>query len=526
MAKRRLNMELIRRVLQLRLDSGLSQREVARSLKIGKTTIVRYERLALNGGIKTYKEVELLSDTELAKRLGLTPGFEFSKKSLTPRKDKSLLPDCEYIKKELLKKNVTLALLWEEYKEEHPKGYGYSQFCEYYHRYKKTLPLSLRQEHKAGEKVFVDYAGTTFPIYDRKVNLKIMDAQIFVGVLGASCFTYAEATRSQQLLDFVMSHVRMFNYFDGVPQIIVPDNLKSGVTKANRYEPLVNKTYEKMCEHYGVAVIPARVRKPKDKAKAEQGVLMVSRWILASLRNQRFYSLQDLNESIETLLEKLNSKTMRIYQKSRQELFIELDKPALARLRQTAFVFSEWKYARVNIDYHVEFEKHFYSCPYTLVGKRVEIRATGSSVEIYDNKERVASHFKSSLKGGFSTNENHRPKSHKEHLDWTPERIINWAKSKGEETKNFMVELFKSYLHPEQGYRPALGVIRLGDKYGHDKLNKACKRALEIGSVKYQTVKNILDKNLQDLNTNTKKKEEELDSFRKDSNVRGKDYYN
>lgn len=521
MSAERLAMKQIRELFRLRFEVNLSQRKVARALGCGRTTIHDYEKRAALAGLDRFEKINSLSDEELLKRLGLKQG---GVSRLLPRKDKSL-PNCSEVHQELRKKHVTLSLLWEEYKQEHPEGYQYTQYCEHYKRWKESLTVSMRQNHKAGEKVFVDYAGSTFDIVNSETG-EVREAQMFVGVLGASSYTFVEATWSQGLSDWLMSHRRMFEFFGGVPQILVPDNLKSGVTKPNRYEAVMNKSYQELCEHYGTCAIPARVRKPKDKAKAEAGVLLASRWILAALRNQTFYSLQELNDAIKALLENLNNKQMRHFQKSRKEMFLEIDKPALNRLRSTPYEFSQWKKATVNIDHHIVFDNHFYSVPYQHIKRLVDVRATDKVVEIYYRSERVATHRRSFAKGRFSTEISHRPPSHQASLEWTPERITAWGKSKGENTGLFIRYLIESKQHPEQGYRSALGVIRLSDKFGADRLNRACGNAIAIGSVHYRTVKNMLENSMDKIDQTKKQNDEkQKDFFSSNENVRGKQYY-
>ena len=515
-------MKTVKRLLELRFQAGLSQRQVAEALGCGRTTIQRYEKIAIEKGLTDFCLVSPLSEQELLFRLGLQSAFEFSSAPL--RKDK-LLPDWVEVHRELSKKHVTLALLWSEYKESHPEGYQYSQFCEHFGRWRQKLSVSMRQEHKAGEKVFIDYAGRTVDIVDPKTG-EVREAQVFVGVLGASSYTYVEATWSQTLPDWLMSHRRMLEYFGGVPQIFVPDNLLSGVTKPDRYEAGVNRSYQDLAEHYGTCVIPARVRKPKDKAKVEAGVLLASRWILAAIRNKTFYSLEELNEAIAVLLVNLNDKKMRHFKESRRQLFEEIDKPELGALRSEPYIFAEWKVARVNIDYHIVFDDHFYSVPYQLIKEEVQVRATHQTVEVIYKSERIASHRRSHRQGGFTTEPSHRPASHQAHLEWTPERIIQWAKSKGGNTGLFIQHLITTKPHPEQAYRSALGVIRLGDKYGKDRLNQACGNAIAIGSISYQTVKNMLKNGMDKVAPPSKAKEnKQQDFFVSNHNVRGKEYY-
>ena len=517
MSAKRLKMKTIRKLLELRIQAQVSQRQVSKVLGCDRKVIRRYERLATMSGLTDFNLVQELSDEELFTRLGLQSNCSLLRKSYC-------FPDYLYIHTELTKPHVTLALLWEEYFSDHPMGYKYSQFCEHYRRWKKSLSVTMRQEHRAGEKVFVDYAGTPVKIIVNPKTGEIREAQLFVGVLGASSYTFCELSWSQCLPDWLMSHRRMFEYFGGVPEIIIPDNLKSGITKPDRYEATVNRSYEELATHYGSCVIPARIVKPKDKAKVEAGVLFASRWILASLRNKEFYSLSEANEAVGILLEKLNNKTMRQLKKSRRELFESIDQPTLRRLNPSAYVFSQWKKARVNIDYHIAFDGCFYSTPYQLVGKEVEVRATQSVIEVFHGSHRVASHCRSDRPGHCSTNFSHRPKSHQEYVKWTPERITHSASQKGPQVGLFVKSLVSSKPHPEQGYRAALGVIRLSDKYGETRLNQACAKALNIQSISYQTVKNILRNNM-DKADHPKANEITKEFFSSNSNVRGKEYY-
>lgn len=520
MAAERLSVKTIKRFFELRFVAGLSQRQVAKSQGIARRTIQRYEKLAEEKGLTDFSKISSLTESEVLNLLGLESYLPVA----TP-KPKKQLPDWSYVHQELSKKHVTRHLLWSEYKEQHPDGYEKTQFYELYRRWKKTLNISMRQEHKAGEKLFVDYAGTTVPIIDRSTG-GVRQAQIFVGVMGASSYTYAEATWSQQLPDWLMSHRRCFEFMGGVPQIVVPDNLRSGVTKANRYESEVNRSYQELAEHYGTCVLPARVRKPQDKAKAEVGVLVVSRWILAALRNKAFSSLEELNDAISVLLEKLNNKPMRHFKKSRFELFESLDKPALGKLRETPHQYSEWKKATVNIDHHIVYEDHFYSCPYQLIKHQVDVRATNATIEIFYRSERVASHRRSYFKGRSTSEDLHRPQAHQEHLKWTPERIINWGRSKGDNTGFFIEHLITSKSHPEQGYRAALGVIRLSDKYGAQRLNQACGKAIAIGAISYRTIKNMLKNEMDKVPPSRNAKDsKQKEFFVSNENIRGKSYY-
>jgi transposase len=517
MAAKRLMMKQIKEIFRLRFELKLSQRKVGLCVGCGRSTIQGYEARAKNAGLDSWATISKLSEQELLERLNLVSSFERKQQRKT-----FPLPDWNLVHKELSKKHVTLSLVWQEYKSEHPNGCSYPHFCSFYREWKGKLNVSLRQNHKAGEKVFVDYCGSTIPVIDRGTG-EVLQAQIFVGVLGASSYTYAEATYTQSKKDWIMSHRRMLEFYGGVPQIIVPDNLKSAVKKPDRYESEINDSYREFSQYYGTCIIPARVRKPKDKAKAEAGVLLVSRWIIAALRNKTFYSLNELNAEIKKLLITVNTKKMRHFKKSRIELFKELDSSSLGRLRSVPYQYAEWKKARVNIDYHVTYDDHFYSAPYQLVKRQVDIRATDTSIEIYYRGKRVSSHLRSLRKGGYTTSDSHRPESHKSYLEWTPERIINWASSKGKNIGLFVKELIKKKVHPEQAYRSAMGVIRLSDKYGVSRLDKACFRAIELRSISYQTVKNLLKNKLEEMNSLDGVKRGSY--FKNNHNVRGSEYY-
>jgi len=393
------------------------------------------------------------------------------------------------------KKGVTLALLWEEYKAVYPEGYQYSQFCELYRRWRGTLKVWMRQEHRAGEKLFVDYSGRTVDIVD-PVTGEAKPAQIFTAVLGASNYTYAEATWTQSLPDWIGSHQRAFHYFGGVSELVIPDNLRSGVSKACRYDPDINPTYSDLAHHYQTAILPARVRKARDKAKVEAGVLLVQRWILAALRNRTFFSLTELNEAMAELLEKLNHKPFKKLPGSRKSLFESLDKPALKPLPQSPYQYAQWKKARVNIDYHIEVDRHYYSLPYQLAGKRLDVRITSKTIECFDKGRRVASHRRMYKPWAFTTLPEHMPKNHREYLKWTPSRLLNWAAKIGPSTAHLAQSVMDLKPHPQQGFRTILGILRLEKTYGADRLEAACQRALDIKARSYRSVASILKNGL------------------------------
>jgi transposase len=466
----------------------MTAREVARSLSVSHTVVNEYLKRARQLGI-AYPDIEKMEAHTLAGLLqkrgaGRKPG-----RHLCPP------PDWTHVHHELKKKSVTLSLLWQEYKEVHPEGYQLSQFSNLYRAWRQKLTVTMRQTHKAGEKMFADYAGQTVAIHDRESG-KTKEAAIFVGVLGASNYTYSEASWDQSLPSWIGSHIHAFEYFRGVPKVIVPDNLKSGVSKACRYEPDLNPTYHEMAVHYGAAIIPARARKPRDKAKVEVGVQVVERWILAALRNRVFFSLRELNNAIWELLEKLNTKPFKKMNGSRHTWFETLDQPALIPLPTHAYVTSEWKKARVNIDYHVELGNHYYSVPYQLVGEEVQVRYTQATVEVFCKGKRVAGHRKDARPYQHTTTASHMPKSHQRYAEWTPIRIIEWARDAGESVARAVEIILAARPHPEQGFRSSLGVMRLGRRYGSDRLERACARAIAIGGVSYKSISSILANNL------------------------------
>lgn len=412
-------------------------------------------------------------------------------------------------------------LLWQEYREHHPQGYQYSWFCERYRHWLGKQDLVMRQDHRAGEKLFVDYAGQTVGVINPYTG-EIREAQIFVGVLGASNYTYAEATWTQGLPDWIGSHQRTFSFLGGVPEIVVPDNLRAGVSKAHRYEPDINPTYQEFAAHYGVAVIPARVRRPKDKSKAEGGVLLVERWILAVLRNREFFSLAELNQAIRGLLEQLNTRPFKKLPGCRHDLFTSLDQPALRSLPVTPYTYAEWKKVRVHIDYHVEVKGHYYSVPYQLVKQPCDARITEHTIECFYKGKRVASHARSDQKARHTTVREHMPKSHQQYGDWSPERLIQWAEKTGPSTARIITTVLSSRRHPQQGYRSCLGILRLGKSYGEDRLEAACGRALLLGTQRYKSIESILKHGLE---SKPLSEQQELNLPEDHGNIRGSSYY-
>lgn len=481
-------MRKIKEIIRLKLELGLSARQIARSCSISHSTVLDVLRRAEESAL-SWPFPEHLDDGALEARLYPARNDETA--------GSRIQPEWSMIHRELKRKGVTLQLLWQEYKQVHPDGYQYSYFCELYRKWSGTLDLPLRQIYRAGEKMFVDYAGMPLKVVDIRTG-KIFEAPIFVAVLGASNYTFAEATPSQELEHWIGSHCRCLEYFGGVPEYIVPDNLRSGVTRACRYEPDINPTYQEMAAYYGTAVVPARPRHPRDKAKVETGVQIVERSILAPLRNRTFFSLGEGNMAIREGLEKLNEKPFQKLDGSRRLLYEELEKSALTRLPAKRYEFARWKKARVNIDYHVEVEKNYYSVSYRLVKEQVEVRLTDSTVEILHRGKRVSSHPRLYGKGKYSTIK-HRPAAHQKYLEWTPSRIIRWAEQTGVHTAKVVKQILESKPHPEQGYRSCLGLLRLGQRYSDERLEAACGRAITIGAFSYKSVKSILENGLDGL---------------------------
>jgi len=507
MPTKRVSMQKFKEVIRLK-SVGLSLRPIAAAVRLSLGTVAKYAKAAEVAGLTWPLPLDC-SDEALVRLLSkpsaatpaVTPTANAAAiAAATPGAPRIVMPDFPAIHQELKRKGVTLQLLWHEYREGNDglRTYAYSQFCERYRRFAKTLKRSMRQTHHAGEKLFVDYAGQTVPVTDALTG-EIVSAQIFVAVLGCSNYTYAEATLSQQLPDWLASHVRTFAFLGGTPAVVVPDNLKSGVDKACRYEPEINKSYEELAAHYGVAVIPARPYHPKDKAKAEVAVQIVERWILAVLRRRVFFSLAELNDAIGALLTQLNTKPFKKLPGSRLSAYEVLDKPALRALPAQGYEYAQWKKVRVNIDYHIEYEGHYYSVPHAQVGRVVDLRVTATTVECLHNNQRVASHARSLRRGTHTTVDEHMPKSHQAHLQWTPGKLLNWAINIGPATKDIVQHQLTNKPHPEMGYRSCLGLLSLARKYGNDRLEAACRRAVAIGSLTRKSVLSILEAGLDQL---------------------------
>lgn len=490
-------MRKIREALRLHAG-GLSTRKIAESLGVGQSTACDYLKRVERAGL-SWPLAAQMTDAALEALLFHPTGG--------PNRLVEARPDWPAIHRELRRPGVTLSLLWEEYRAVHAEGYGYSRFCDLYRRWSGRLTPVMRQHHVAGERLFADYAGTTLEVMDGATG-EVCRAQLFVAALGASNLTYAEATWSQGLSDWIGAHCRAFSYLGGVPAQVVSDNLRSGVTKACFYEPAVNRTYADMAAHYGTALaivlgpmadngsLPARPRKPRDKAKVEVAVQIAQRWIAARLRNQRFFSLPELNAAIRVLLDQLNDRVTRHLGASRRDLFEEIERSALRSLPAEPYVFSEWKQCTVGLDYHVEVDKHYYSAPHSLLREKVWVRFTARTIEIFHLGKRVAAHARTSSNRKHTTVADHMPASHRRYSDWSPGRLKSWAAKIGPNTATLVAVILRDRSHPEQGFRSCLGIMRLAKPYGPEALEAACERALTIGARSYSSVNSILKNNL------------------------------
>jgi transposase len=469
----------IREVLRLKAD-GFSDRQIATAIGSARSTVQECLRRARDAGLSWPLPVDI-AESALQVRL-YRRAVPLSR---TPR------PDFAQLHRELRRRGVTRLLLWEEYKAAHPDGWQYSVFCDQYRRWLARQERVLRQDHAPGDKLFVDYAGQTVPIVDRHTG-ESRAAQVFVAVLGCSNLTHAEATWTQGAADWLGSHVRALECFGGVPRAIVPDNLKSGVKKAHRYEPEINPAYQDFAEHYGVAILPTRVRKPRDKAKVETGVLVVERWILARLRNHTFFSLGDLNATIRGLLERLNTRPFKKLAGSRRSRFEDLERAALRALPIRAYEFGEWKKAKVHPDYHIEVGRAYYSVPYALIGECVEVRLTAHGVEVFHRGQIVAAHARASERGLRSTRRGHRPERHIAVIDRTLEHTLARAAAIGTATVELIRTQARRRLHPEETLRSAQGILRLARDFSAAELERACERALALKAYSYRAVRTLI----------------------------------
>lgn len=516
MARKRISVRKIREILRLHFDEKRSNREV--SAAVGSSASVVHDCIGRfkASGLEWPLE-ESHDDEELELRLYRPSGS---------RRDSSPVPpDFAAVHKELSRKHVTLRQIWEEYRAaQGDAGYQYSRFCELYREWARPLGAVLRQQHKAGDKCFVDWSGDGIEIVDRETG-EVREAPLFVAVLGASSFTFAKAAPSRESAHWLRLHDEAFEYFGGVTSAVVPDNEKTGVTSPCRYDPDLNPTYAAWAEHMSVAVIPARPYKPRDKAKVESAVLIVQRLILGRLRHHRFFTLEEANAEIAKLLEEFNARPMQKVGVSRQKLYESVDRPALRPLPCKRFEPFAWSKSKLNIDYHVLVEKHYYSAPYTLIGEKIEARWTGSTVELFHKGRRVASHPRSYVPWKYSTLPEHRPEKHAAYFDWTPERITAWAEKSGPKTGELVAAIIASKPHAEQGFRACLGVMRLGKKHGNERLEAACARALALRSPQYKTVESILKSGADRLPLPGKREAPAQLALPRHDNIRGAENY-
>ena len=481
----RMRMRDIKNIIKL-YHAGLSRRLIGKTLNKPKSTvsdyIARFEASRLSR-----EELESKTSEEIYKAL-------FPEESRRPKQRlNKAVPDFFQMHLELKKKYVTRHLLWEEYKAAHPENhYGYTHFCNAYKTWQKRVKVCMRINHKAGEKMFLDYSGLKWEIIDKDTG-EARKVDIFVAALGASGYTYAEASRDQSLPSFIGCTVNAFRFFGGATELLVPDNLKSAVSKASKYDPQINDSFQDMAEHYGAAVLPARPYRPKDKAKVELSVKLVQRWILAKLRHQQFFSLAELNQAIFALLNDFNNRIIKMYGKSRRQLYVELDQPALKPLPAQAYEYREFKQCKVNIDYHIEVDGCFYSVPYQLAGESVTAIYTANSVEIFFNNKRVALHVRHYGKGTFSTKEEHMASAHRMYGAWSPSRLINWGSSFGANTRRLISTILESRPHPEMGFRSCMAILNAAKHHG-DKtaVELTSKKMLDLSCYKVSNFRDIL----------------------------------
>ncbi|MFP3276713.1 MAG: IS21 family transposase [Paraburkholderia sp.] len=511
MPTNRVTMRSIREALRLCLQAGLSYGEAGRTLKLSKSVVGKYMSLARMAGVD-YELAQTLSDEVLEARLF---------RPAVPRASHQLTPDFAAVHQELKRPGVTLMLLWEEYARDNPLAYKYTSFCITYRAFAKTQQRSMRQIHVAGEKLFVDYAGDTVPITDAATG-EITRAQIFVATLGASNYAFACATPRQTTEDWIGAQVLALEFFGGVTRLIVPDQARALIKSPDRYDPQPNRDYEEFASHYGTVILAARPAHPRDKPKVEATVLLVQRWILARLRNRRFFHLAELNRAIAELLVDLNNRPFKKLPGCRRSAFETIDAPALKPLPARRFVIKRWKSAKVNIDYHIEFEGHYYSVPHRLVGARLELRAGAGLLECFASNQRVASHPLSALRGKFTTTPDHMPASHRAHLEWTPAKLIAWGQRIGVSTAAVVTWQMEHRPHPEQGYRACLGLLALARRYTDERLEAACTRAMAIRAPHLRSVTNILKSGLD--RQSSLPAADERAAIEHD-NVRGPDYY-
>ena len=514
MARKRISMKKIREIIRFKETTNMSERKIARALKISRPVVAQYLNDFKASGL-TYEETKDMPDSRFIALFEK----QRSKKCSKYEELSELFP---YFATELKKTGVTLMTLWNEYQKEHPVGYGYSQFCYHFQVWRSASKITMHIEHKAGDKMFVDYAGDKLAIVDRKTG-KEQPVEVFVAILGASQLTYAEACFSQKSEDWIRSNERAFIYFEGVSQAIVPDNLKSGVTRSNRYEPGINFMFDDFAQHYQTVILPARVRSPQDKALVENAVNLVYQRIYAPLRNRTFWFLEELNEAIWDLLTEHNNTPFQRLKISRRELFEKIERPVLKPLPRERYAIKQCRELTVQFNYHIELreDRHYYSVPWQLTRKRVRVIYDDRNVAIYYDNVRIAQHKRDRIPNCYTTLHIHMPPNHRSYAEWSPERFIRWGQSIGDDVVEMIQVVLKSRKHPEQAFKTCMGILNLVKEHGPERLNKACRRALGFGFYSYRRIKNILDRGLEE-EVPTESKELPVLSH---ENIRGSQYY-
>lgn len=514
MPAERLTMRRVREILRCRFEGGLGSKAISYRVGAAPSTVRETLRRAEAAGL-TWPLGDEITDAVLEAALYKEAGTKTGHR-------RSVEPDWAYVHRELKRKHVTLQVLWDEYIVRHPDGYRYSRFCDLYRAFALKLPVTMRQNHVAGDKLFVDYAGDKVPVVVDRLTGKRRPAHLFVAVLGGSSLSYAEARWSETLPDWLACHVHAVEAFGGAPALFVPDNAKVAVIKACLYDPQVNRSYAEMAAHYSSSVLPTRPRKPRDKAKVESAVLIVERWLLGRLRHRVFYSLAEVNAAIKELLADLNDRRiLRRVGQTRRQLFEEIERAALRPLPTERYVFAEWRSRRAGLDYHVEIERHYYSVPYRFAREPIEARITANTIELFHKGGRIAAHLRSSGNGRHTTVPEHMPSSHRRFADWTIERIGREASAIGPDVALLCEKILAERRHPEQGFRACLGIVRLVKGFGRERVNAACGRALEIGARTYGSVRSILDNRLDQTPVKRPTPPDPIDH----PNIRGSRYY-
>jgi transposase len=509
MPQERLTVNKIKEILRLKYEAQLSNRAIAGACKVSNSTVGEYLKRAETAGVSW--PLGEIGEEELYQKL-------FPEKAVVSER-KYPVPDWKEVQKEKKQKGVTLQLLWQEYKEKYPEGYQYSRFCEYFQRWKDSQVEPRRHiEHTGGEQMQVDYAGLKIPVTDPETG-EISQASVFVAILPASNYIYAEAQSSENQCNWNNGHVRALEYFGGVPKIVVPDNLKTGITKPNYYEPGVNLAYQELAEYYQFAVLPARIKKPRDKGSGENGVQNVERWVIAPLRNRKFFSVHEVNQAFIEKLDRLNNKVMQAVGRTRRQEFEEIDQLNLRPLPEKPYEYTERKTATVNIDYHIEFNEHLYSVPHALIHQKVDIHATEKMVEIRHHGKSVAIHPRNFRQGRFSTLREHMPANHQFMEDINPDRLIEWGSKIGPQTATLVKATLRSRPFPEQAYRSCLGILSLAKKYDYALLEQACQSVFEAKEFSYKAVAEEL------IYLQKQVAAPVIETLPTHENIRGADYY-